>query len=159
MLIAQAVFPHGRGVVAFSQASIFDPVDVTIDIFNTTDGYHGIHIHEDALGEGPHFHIGTRWTPTSSELGTPHGDGMTDYCHTGDMCNNIQISNGSGHTAYRDKRISLYSGTINSVIGRSVVLHQGADDYGIYDTDSSKMSGNSGPHLATATIASGGIVA
>lgn len=129
MLTASATLSSNLGVVSFSQDSITSPVGVTITVNNVADGYHGIHIHADPNGEEGHFHVGEPWSP-DNEDGTPHGDGFSSFCHTGDMCNNIFVLGGTGTYQYSDAKISIFPG-LRNIIGRSVVLHAGPDDYGL----------------------------
>lgn len=152
MLVGYARFPKKLGIVSFYQSAVDAPVGVAIDLWGIKrDGYHAIHIHTFPTGEGGHFHVGDKWSPNNL-WGTPHGDTALGICHTGDMCNNILVQNGEAHHRYTDPRISLYEGSASCVVGRSVVVHEGTDNYGLANTPSSKQTGDAGHHLAVAVI-------
>lgn len=61
-------------------------------------------------------------------------------------------SDGNGHVnmTFTDPIISLIGD--RSIIGRSVVLHEGMDDFGLGNTADSKKSGNSGGRQACGVI-------
>jgi Cu-Zn family superoxide dismutase len=126
------------GTVTFSKVG--DEVQVMADIQNLTPGKHGFHIHEkgdcsapDASSAGAHFN------PTMKH----HGGPMTLDHHTGDLGNIEADASGKAHLDWKGK-LSL-SGK-DSIIGRSVVVHEKEDDL---KTD---PSGNSGARVACGAI-------
>lgn len=126
------------GTVTF--AKVGDEVQMVADIQNLKPGKHGFHIHEkgdcsaaDAASAGAHFN------PTQKH----HGGPMTADHHAGDLGNIEADASGKAHLDWKGK-LSL-SGK-DSIIGRSVVVHEKEDDL---KTD---PSGNSGARIACGTI-------
>jgi superoxide dismutase, Cu-Zn family len=126
------------GTVTFTKAG--DDVEVTGDIENLTPGKHGFHIHDkgdcsapDAASAGPHFN------PTHKH----HGGPDTAERHSGDLGNIEADSSGKAHIQWKGK-LSLTGG--DSIIGKSVVVHEKADDL---KTD---PAGNSGARIACGVI-------
>jgi superoxide dismutase, Cu-Zn family len=126
------------GTVTFTKVG--DEIQVVADIQNLKPGKHGFHIHEkgdcsaaDAASAGAHFN------PTQKH----HGGPMTAEHHTGDLGNLEADASGKAHLDWKGK-LSL-SGT-DSIIGKSVVVHEKEDDL---KTD---PSGNSGARIACGAI-------
>jgi len=126
------------GTVTFTKVG--DEVQMVADIQNLKPGKHGFHIHEkgdcsaaDAASAGAHFN------PTQKH----HGGPMTADHHAGDLGNIEADAAGKAHLDWKGK-LSL-SGK-DSIIGRSVVVHEKEDDL---KTD---PSGNSGARIACGTI-------
>ena len=129
------------GTVTFTAAG--DDVIVTGDVENLTPGKHGFHIHEkgdcsaaDASSAGAHFN------PSHQHHGGPDAGER----HSGDLGNIEADSAGKAHIQWKGK-LSL-SGA-DSIIGKSVVVHEKADDF---KTD---PSGNSGARIACGVIEAG----
>jgi Cu-Zn family superoxide dismutase len=126
------------GTVTFTKVG--DEVQVTADIENLTPGKHGFHIHEkgdcsaaDASSAGAHFN------PTMK-----HHDGPTGTeRHAGDFGNVMADASGKAHFDWKGK-LSL-SGK-DSIIGKSIVVHEKEDDL---KTD---PSGNSGARQGCGVI-------
>jgi superoxide dismutase, Cu-Zn family len=126
------------GTVTFTKVG--DDVQVVADIQNLKPGKHGFHIHEkgdcsaaDAASAGAHFN------PTQKH----HGGPMTPDHHSGDLGNLEADASGKAHLDWKGK-LSL-SGT-DSIIGKSIVVHEKEDDL---KTD---PSGNSGARIACGAI-------
>ena len=126
------------GTVTFTKVG--DEVQVVADIQNLTPGKHGFHIHEkgdcsapDASSAGAHFN------PTHQH----HGGTDTADRHAGDLGNIVADASGKAHLDWKGK-MSL-SGA-DSIIGKSVVVHEKEDDL---KTD---PSGNSGARIACGAI-------
>ena len=127
------------GTVTFTKSG--DEVQVVADIQNLKPGKHGFHIHEkgdcsasDAASAGAHFN------PTHAHHGGPDS---VDH-HAGDFGNITADASGKAHFDWKGKWISLNGA--NSVIGKSVVVHEKEDDL---KTD---PSGNSGARIACGVI-------
>jgi Cu-Zn family superoxide dismutase len=156
MLCALALVAHGQdvtkatakldsksgsqvtGTVTFAKTG--DDVQVIADISGLKPGKHGIHLHEkgdcsaaDAASAGAHFN------PTHGH----HGGPMTADRHAGDLGNIEADASGKAHLDWKGK-MSL-SGA-DSIIGKSVVVHEKEDDL---KTD---PSGNSGARIACGVI-------
>jgi superoxide dismutase, Cu-Zn family len=126
------------GMVTFTKVG--DDVQVVADIQNLAPGKHGFHIHEkgdcsapDAASAGPHFN------PTMKH----HGGPMTLDHHTGDLGNIEADASGKAHLDWKGK-LSLTGK--DSIIGKSMVVHEKEDDL---KTD---PSGNSGARVACGPI-------
>jgi Cu-Zn family superoxide dismutase len=126
------------GTVTFMKMG--DEVHVIADIEGLKPGKHGFHIHEkgdcsapDAASAGAHFN------PTQHK----HGGPATAERHDGDLGNIETDASGKTHLSWMGK-LSL-TGT-NSIIGKSVVVHEKEDDL---KTD---PSGNSGTRVACGAI-------
>ncbi|HEV2047584.1 MAG TPA: superoxide dismutase family protein [Chthoniobacterales bacterium] len=126
------------GTVTFTKMG--DEVQVVADIQNLTPGKHGFHIHEkgdcsaaDASSAGGHFN------PTHQH----HGGPMTAEHHTGDLGNIEADASGKAHLDWKGK-MSL-SGA-DSIIGKSIVVHEKEDDV---KTD---PAGNSGARIGCGVI-------
>jgi Cu-Zn family superoxide dismutase len=69
----------------------------------------------------------------------------------GDLINNLDAnSKGEFHFEYDDNLLTLYGE--NSILGRSVVLHEKEDDLGLGGNPDSKKTGNSGKRIACSII-------
>lgn len=131
---------HAEGTVMFLQKG--DKVLVEARISGLTPGLHGFHIHEkgncsapDALSAGGHFN------PKQSG----HGGSAGDERHAGDLGN--LIADNAGLAIYKAELAGLNLGTgDDSIVGRSVVVHQNADD--LY----SQPAGNSGARVGCGLI-------
>ena len=99
-------------------------VKVEVWVENATPGTHGLHIHEkgdcsaaDASSAGPHFNA----------AGNPHAAPTDKARHNGDL-GNIEIgADGKGHLEITSDMLTVKPGA-NSVVGKSVVFHEKADD-------------------------------
>jgi Cu-Zn family superoxide dismutase len=126
------------GMVTFTQSG--DEVQVLADIQNLKPGKHGFHIHEkgdcsapDAASAGGHFN------PSHQHHGGPH----TAERHLGDLGNIEADASGKAHLDWKGK---LQLSGANSIIGKSVVVHEKEDDL---KTD---PAGNSGARIACGVI-------
>lgn len=127
------------GTVTFEKVD--DGVNVNADLSGLEEGKHGFHIHqygdcsaEDQTSAGGHYN------PYNMDHGAP-----TDSVrHMGDMGNLPVGSEGNGTLDYVDNIIELNGA--NSIIGRAVIVHGGADDL------SSQPSGAAGARIACGVI-------
>src|SRR4030081_3288175 len=129
-----------KGQVTFTKMG--DDVQVVADVENLKPGKHGLHIHEkgdcsapDASSAGAHFN------PTHSHHGGPDTAGR----HVGDFGNVEADASGKVHFELKEKNLKL-SGP-DSIMGKSVVVHEKEDDL---KTD---PSGNSGARVGCGVIA------
>nr|UWM72178.1 copper/zinc superoxide dismutase 1 [Brachionus rotundiformis] len=144
------------GDAKFSQLSPRDPVVVRLNItFMPGTGpvvnqMRGVHIHTFGISglqdpsqacnsAGPH------WNPT----GARHSSVMDLNGHVGDL-GNVQTVNGRIITTITSSKLQLLGP--NSIIGRSIVLHENSDDQGMGNHVESAKSGNSGSRIACGTI-------
>lgn len=116
---------------------------VHLDVQGATPGEHGVHIHEKgdcsdpkATSAGGHF---------NPNAGAHHGGPATDPRHGGDLGNLTVDASGKGTLDVVVPDLSL-DGAGNGVVGRSIVVHEKADDL------KSDPAGNSGARAACGTI-------
>lgn len=127
------------GVVTFVQGA--DGVRILADVGGLKPGKHGFHIHEhgdcsapDASSAGAHF----------NPAGKKHGGPDSQERHVGDLGNLEANELGIARYERVDKVIELDGD--NSLIGKSIMIHEGEDDL---QTD---PSGNSGARIACGVI-------
>ncbi len=128
-----------RGAAAF--AKVPEGVRVTATLSNLAPGLHGIHIHEfgdcrtlDGASAGGHF----------NPRNQIHGGPDSEQRHAGDLGNVLADEKGNARMDIVVDTISL-SGD-ESIIGRSVVISAGQDDF------RTQPSGNTGARLACGVI-------
>lgn len=116
-------------------------VNVNAQISGLEQGKHGFHIHqygdctaEDLTSAGGHY----------NPYNMKHGAPTDSLRHMGDMGNLPIGSEGSGSLNYTDTVIELNGP--NSIIGRGIIIHSGADDL------TSQPSGAAGERIACGVI-------
>jgi superoxide dismutase, Cu-Zn family len=129
---------HVTGTITFTKVG--DEVQMVADIQGLTPGKHGFHIHEkgdcsaaDASSAGGHFNPGHQH----------HGGPTTLEHHAGDLGNITADASGKAHLDWKGK-LSLNGA--DSIIGKSVVVHEKEDDL---KTD---PAGNAGSRIACGAI-------
>jgi Cu-Zn family superoxide dismutase len=130
------------GTVVFVQEGAH--VKVQAQVSGLTPGMHGFHVHEkgdcsapDAESAGGHFN------PT----GQPHGDPRAPGHHAGDMPMLSADASGKATLTAELSAMSVGRGPTD-IVGKSVVVHAGVDDY------KTQPAGNSGPRVACGVIRS-----
>ena len=147
------------GVVLFTQVDQDVRVDISMD--RLPSGEHGIHIHKSGdLRQGCKS-LCDHW---SSQFGSyiaqrVHGGPPPLWSdpikrpmplheilgrHTGDLGN---VSTQMRRVSYRLQNVS-----VEELLGRSVIVHEDADDYGAGLHEDSKTTGHSGTRIACALI-------
>jgi Cu-Zn family superoxide dismutase len=117
-----------QGSIVFEQKGINCPVFIYFNLSGLKPNVtHAIHIHEygdlsDGCNSlGKHFNPYNRYHFHS---------GMG---HVGDLMNNITADkNGNVIQLYQTETISLFGVQKNCIIGRSIVIHEFPDDYGLF---------------------------
>ena len=125
--------PHLRGEVTFEQKR--NGVLVTAQIsglpHNSKSGFFAMHIHEGKSCAGPNFaETGSHYNPQAK----PHPK------HAGDMPPLLYCA-GSAYLSFITDRFR-----VQDIIGRTVVIHNGADDF------KTQPAGNSGDKIACGII-------
>lgn len=117
-------------------------VRVDADITGLTPGQHGMHVHEwgdcsapDGMSAGGHFN------PDMVDHGAPGGATH----HPGDYGNLEADADGRATLSLTIDAISLTAGDEVNVLGRAVIVHEKADDFG-------QPTGNAGGRLACGVI-------
>ena len=141
-----------KGNVKFHQCNIAKNVTVTFNLHGMKPNkVHACHIHEfgdttdGCKSLGAHLNL----------KNTEHGSMFVDInnSHTGDLTNNIKTDNkGNCFFSYEDPRLQLFGNVNQSIIGCSVVIHEGIDDLGLGNNKESKITGNAGGRLSCAII-------
>ena len=129
-------------VVEFVQTNPYGFVSVKGKITGLPQGKHGFHIHEygDLSGKGC-IKAGSHFNPK----GYLHGGLRDEKSHAGDLGN---VENGP--IGFRTKKFSLYGK--NSVVGRSLIIHEGEDDLGRGGHSDSTTTGHAGKRIDCAVI-------
>lgn len=105
-----------------------------------------IHIHEFGdLSDGCKT-CGDHWNTTPYE----HGGLYDLHSHTGDLGNIIFSSKGISKINIQTNKMTLYGK--HSILGRSLVIHEGKDDLGRKNTYESRTTGTSGKRMDCAVI-------
>lgn len=144
---AIACFLNGKisGTVRFEQT--MNKVKITLNIAGLDPTHkHGFHVHqagdlsEKCASACAHFNPGNK----------THGCPGKKERHVGDLGNIQADKNGSAKYIFYDDVIRL-SGK-NSIIGRSVIIHEDEDDCGNGGNAESLKTGNAGKRIACAVI-------
>ncbi|XP_068186657.1 superoxide dismutase [Cu-Zn] [Antennarius striatus] len=134
------------GTVYFEQESDSAPVKLTGEITGLTSGQHGFHVHafgdntNGCISAGPHFNPYNK---------THAGPSDADR-HVGDLGNVTAGQDGIAKINITDKMLTL-NGPL-SIIGRTMVIHEKADDLGKGGNEESLKTGNAGGRLACGVI-------
>ncbi|XP_036379360.1 superoxide dismutase [Cu-Zn] [Megalops cyprinoides] len=134
------------GTVYFEQQSESAPVKLTGEITGLSAGDHGFHVHafgdntNGCISAGPHFNPHNK----------THGGPTDEVRHVGDLGNVTAGSDNVAKINIEDKIISLAGP--QSIIGRTMVVHEKADDLGRGGNEESLKTGNAGGRLACGVI-------
>ncbi len=127
------------GTVIFNQMS--EGVKVEADLRGLSPGKHGFHIHAFGDCSAPDGKSAAgHYNPT----GQPHAGPEQEKRHMGDL-GNIEADN-SGNAHYERVDSHLVLDGQDTIIGRGVIVHGGADDL------KSQPSGAAGPRVACGVI-------
>lgn len=117
---------------------------IKADVFGTTSGKHGFHIHENGSCGNKGDDAGGHFNPEKAAHGLLTKDGLA-RAHAGDF-GNIEIGpDGKGKFEGTFPELSLTEGTGHNVLGKSVILHANEDDFG-------QPTGNAGGRIACGII-------
>ena len=132
-----------QGTVRFVQNG--DAVRVSGTVSGLKPGAeHGFHIHEKGdCSSGDGNSAGGHFNPT----GTPHGQHGKGPHHTGDLPSLKADKYGVAAFSFVSKSISV-GGPTTDIVGKGLIVHRDPDDY------QTQPTGNAGPRLACAVIAS-----
>lgn len=116
-----------------------------VEVHGAQPGPHGVHVHEKGDCSEPKAQsAGSHFNPNH---GAHHGGPQTEVRHGGDLGNVTVDSSGSGTLDVTVRDLSLTGA--NGIVGRSLVVHEKADDL---RTD---PAGNSGGRFACGVIHGG----
>jgi len=147
--VAVMTGPTVQGVIYFTQDPSANKVRITGSLKNFTpnsNGLRGFHIHEYGDATNGCMSSGSHYNPEGQSHGAPH----EAVRHVGDLGNVKVDSNGVAQLDISDARISL-NGPF-SIIGRTVVIHDGVDDLGKGGHPDSLKTGNAGGRAGCAVI-------
>jgi Cu-Zn family superoxide dismutase len=138
------------GYIKFHQCSPNSLVNVAFHLHGFLPHQtHAIHIHELGNMLDGCTSLGPHYNPTN----TTHGSILypDQPRHAGDLINNL-TSDDSGNFffEYQDDLLTLYGD--DSILGRSVVIHEKIDDLGRGGNMESLITGNAGNRIACAII-------
>lgn len=143
--VAELKATQGHGV---SGTLRFSPMGDGVHVNGSIKGLqpgstHGFHVHEngdcsapDASSAGAHFN------PT----GQQHGDPAGASHHLGDIPNVTADAEGSVEVDIHVSGLTLRTGQADDILGKSVIVHEKADDY------ATQPSGDSGSRIACGII-------
>jgi Cu-Zn family superoxide dismutase len=132
--------------VTITQEKPDSEVVVSGKISGLTPGNHGFHIHEFGDNTNGCTSAGGHFNP----FGKTHGAPTDDERHVGDLGNVVADEQGEATFEITDKLITLTGP--QSVVGRSIVVHENEDDLGRGGQELSKTTGNAGGRLACGVI-------
>uniref|UniRef100_A0A4P2SHD8 Superoxide dismutase [Cu-Zn] n=1 Tax=Callistoctopus minor TaxID=515824 RepID=A0A4P2SHD8_CALMC len=133
------------GKITFTQEGSDAPVKVTGEIHGMPDGKHGFHIHEFGDNTNGCVSAGGHFNPE----GNDHGGPADKIRHVGDLGNVESVQN-VAVVDIEDSIIRLNGP--NSIIGRTLVVHEDIDDLGLGGHKDSKTTGNAGKRLACGVV-------
>jgi Cu-Zn family superoxide dismutase len=134
-----------QGVITITQEADSEVV-VSGKITGLKPGNHGFHIHEFGDNTNGCTSAGSHFNP----FGKTHGGPADEERHVGDLGNVVADEQGEAAVEIKDRLITLTGP--NSVIGRSLVVHEQEDDLGRGGHEFSKTTGNAGGRLACGVI-------
>jgi len=135
------------GIVHFTQESEDGPTTISYEITgNDANGTKGFHIH--TLGDNTNgcTSAGPHYNPYNKNHGAPEDSER----HVGDMGNVKTDGQGVAKGEIKDSHIKLIGPY--SIIGRTVVIHDGTDDLGKGGHADSLKNGNAGGRPACGVI-------
>jgi superoxide dismutase, Cu-Zn family len=151
---ALAIFdtPEVKGVVKFHECPSIDGAYVIIKLTGLKPSTkRAMHIHEFGDTRKGCMSLGPHWNPHKTTHGTIFIENMPR--HAGDLLNNIEPdSKGEFSCSYHDPLINISGDIDYSIIGRSVVIHDGIDDLGLGGNEESLKTGNAGGRMTCAII-------
>jgi Cu-Zn family superoxide dismutase len=117
-----------------------DTTHLQVMLQGLSPGPHGIHVHEGAACGADGEAAGGHFNP----MGKDHGMAASEDSHMGDLGNITADKFGKASLSIDDPYLILEGP--NSIIGRTLVIHAGADDM------RTQPSGNSGARIACGAI-------
>lgn len=126
------------------------PVHIVGTVTQLPPGLHSFTVHTNGNLAGGCKAAQVHFNPDCFNHGAPNDTER----HVGDLGNIMANSNGAATIDMWDSAITLNGG--RTIIGRSIVVHEGMDDLGRGGNPESLKSGNSGPGLGCCVISAVG---
>ena len=133
-----------KGRIVISQINEDSPTIFEINLSGLKKNHlHGIHIHENSVSSKEDLKLtcdscGGHFNPTNKKHGSIFNKNPNKR-HVGDLINNLKSDeNGECHITFQDKIAVIYP-TIKkpyTIVGKSIVIHEGTDDLGREGLDS-----------------------
>ena len=142
---AVALFPE-YGYVTFTEKDKL--IEINVNVKGFKEGLHGFHVHESGDLRNGCDSLCAHFNPYNATHGGP-GDSRKKR-HVGDLGNIKVNKNGVCKMKFTDNMIKL-SGKY-SIIGRSVIIHEGEDDLGKGEDEESLKTGNAGKRITCGVI-------
>lgn len=136
--INQKSEPIGKAYLS----EVKDGVRIQAMVVGISPGKHGFHVHEKIFQGSDFATAGGHFNPE----GKKHGFNNPEGYHLGDMVNLMVTSEGRANMEFFIEGANLKQGDPRSLLGKSLMIHAGEDDY---VTD---PAGNSGDRIAGANI-------
>jgi len=135
------------GTVTLTQEAENSPTKIHAQISGLPPNtHHGFHVHEFGDNTNGCTSAGSHYNPH----GQVHGAPEDAVRHVGDLGNVTTDASGNVDTVIEDEWVSLIGPL--SVIGRTMVVHDGMDDLGKGGHELSLTTGNAGGRLACGVI-------
>ena len=137
------------GYIFFYTCSNCKDIHVQINLNGLTPNtVHGLHVHEYGDISGGCNKLGGHYDPYKKQHGSVYNK-FPNERHAGDLINNVTANKfGNVMATFTD---NLIKGT-KELIGKSIVIHQHADDLGRGFNKESRTTGNAGERIACALI-------
>lgn len=132
-----------EGEAVFTQEN--NEVTLTVNVSGLEEGMHAIHLHENAdCSAEDGTSAGGHWNPTFED----HGEwGDANGYHKGDIGNFKADADGNGSITFTtDQWCMDCDDNTKNIIGKSVMIHQGEDDF------TSQPSGDAGRRIGCGEI-------
>jgi Cu-Zn family superoxide dismutase len=120
-----------------------------LEVSDAPPGQHAVHIHDKGDCSSPDGKsAGDHWNP----MHEPHGKWAAEggHHHLGDIGNLEVKPDGKGTLTLETNKWSAGTGAANDVVGHSIIVHGGVDDF------TSQPAGNAGPRVGCGVIKSEG---
>lgn len=133
---------NAAGSVTFTQKG--KAVDMKVSLTGLPAGEHGIHVHAGSTCVAPDFASAQgHFNPS----GKHHGYSNPEGHHAGDFPSSVTVkADGAGKATLMNPDISLDQAAMNSIYGKTVVVHELVDD------QKSDPAGASGKRIACGVI-------
>ena len=133
---------HGYAIIIYTG----NTTSINLNLYNLPPGEHGFHVHEYADMRNGCKSLGSHYNPFYKDHGGLYGHNR----HIGDL-GNITVNN-LGKCTQRIVVDYLPISGQHGILGRSIVIHEKPDDYGLGGHEDSLSTGNSGERIACGVI-------